>query len=41
MVVWCRFIQAGYLSMLCYNFGVETFQEALYEHSVQWLRYGG
>ncbi|XP_065900506.1 testis-expressed protein 11-like [Dysidea avara] len=30
--------EAGYLSMLCYNFGVETFQEALYEHSVQWLR---
>ena len=32
------FTKAGYLSMLCYNFGVDCFQKHIYEHSVNWLR---
>ncbi|CAH1799401.1 unnamed protein product [Owenia fusiformis] len=30
--------EASFLSMLCYNFGVETYQHKKYEHSVAWLR---
>ncbi|XP_075438181.1 testis-expressed protein 11-like, partial [Ascaphus truei] len=29
--------EAGYLSILCYNFGVEMYEEKLYEQSAFWL----
>ncbi|XP_042196670.1 testis-expressed protein 11 isoform X2 [Callorhinchus milii] len=29
--------ETGYLSLLCYNFGVETYQQKKYEESVFWL----
>ncbi|KAM8934224.1 testis-expressed protein 11 [Pelodytes ibericus] len=29
--------ETGYLSVLCYNFGVETFEQKLYEQSSFWL----
>ena len=30
--------QAGYLAMMCYNFGVDVFQLEEYQHSVTWLK---
>ena len=30
--------EAGYLSMLCYNFGLEAFQKSRYETSTTWLK---
>ena len=30
--------QAAYLSMLCYNFGVDSFQGKSFHASVDWLR---
>jgi hypothetical protein len=33
-----QFTQAAFLSMLCYNFGVDSFQKHIYEQSVNWLR---
>lgn len=30
--------EGGYLSMLCYNFGVDMYQQQKYEQSVMWLR---
>ena len=32
------FHQIAYISMLCYNFGVEAFQNKCYEAAVNWLR---
>ena len=31
-------VQGGYLSMLCYNIGLDLFQKNLYQHSVNWLK---
>lgn len=31
-------LQTGYLSILCYNFGVETYERKKYEQSSFWLR---
>ena len=30
--------EAGYLSMLCYNFGLDAFQKGKHESSTTWLR---
>ena len=30
--------EGSYLSMLCYNFGLDAFQKGSYESSVNWLK---
>lgn len=33
-----KLLQTAYLSMLCYNFGLEMFQKGLHQQSVIWLK---
>jgi hypothetical protein len=32
------FLQGAFLAMMCYNFGVDTYQKKMYEETVTWLR---